>query len=49
METGFGKAGFARANFYVEPGPPAARIRGPAWWWHWGKVLFERWWLAGNF
>ncbi|MBI4446304.1 MAG: FAD-dependent oxidoreductase [Acidobacteria bacterium] len=44
LELGGGKAGFASGNFYAEPEPtvhlyPAGRP------WHWGKVLFERWWL----
>ncbi len=44
LELGGGTAGFASGNFYAEPEPtvhlyPAARP------WHWGKVLFERWWF----
>jgi len=45
IETGFGKAGFASGEFYAEPrlvkikSPRVSRI------WHWGKVLFEKYWL----
>lgn len=44
IETGDGRAGFGRGNFYAEPTPqielhPAGRR------WHLGKVLFEKTWL----
>ncbi|MFQ6076019.1 MAG: hypothetical protein ACE5Z5_07795 [Candidatus Bathyarchaeia archaeon] len=45
IETGFGKAGFASGEFYAEPRvvnikrPRVSRI------WHWGKALFEKYWL----
>lgn len=44
VETGDGKAGFGRGNFYAEPTPqialhPAGRR------WHIGKLLFEKKWL----
>jgi sulfide:quinone oxidoreductase len=44
LETGDGAAAFAAGRFYAEPQPeislrPAGRL------WHWGKVLFERYWL----
>lgn len=45
LETGAGKAGMARGNFYATPAP-AVRMRQPARRWHLGKVLFERRWLA---
>ncbi|HUY58559.1 MAG TPA: FAD/NAD(P)-binding oxidoreductase [Solirubrobacteraceae bacterium] len=45
LETGGGRAGFASGNFYASPSP-ALRMRRPARRWHWGKVLFERRWLA---
>ncbi len=41
VETGGGKAGFGSGNFYAEPWP-AVRMRRPAWYWHAGKVLFEK-------
>ncbi|HUY59585.1 MAG TPA: FAD/NAD(P)-binding oxidoreductase [Solirubrobacteraceae bacterium] len=45
LETGGGRAGFASGDFYASPSP-ALRMRRPARRWHWGKVLFERRWLA---
>ncbi len=44
LELGGGKAGFASGNFYAEP-EPAVRLYPPLRPWHWGKVLFEKWWL----
>ncbi|HEX9693256.1 MAG TPA: FAD/NAD(P)-binding oxidoreductase [Gemmatimonadales bacterium] len=41
IETGDGNAGFGSGDFYAEP-RPAVRIRRPAWYWHAGKVLFEK-------
>jgi sulfide:quinone oxidoreductase len=41
IETGHGRAGFGSGDFYAEP-RPAVRMRRPGWWWHAGKVLFER-------
>lgn len=46
LETGFGKAGLVRGNFFKE-GPPEIRMRNPSRLWHWGKVLVERMWLRG--
>ena len=45
IETGGGSAGFAGGEFYAEPEPvvPLPRVGKT---WHWGKVLFERYWLA---
>ncbi|MHB0867355.1 MAG: hypothetical protein ACYC6B_08170 [Thermoleophilia bacterium] len=37
-------AGFAGGNFYNEP-EPAVRLYPPLRGWHWGKILFEKWWL----
>lgn len=48
LETGRGKAGMVRGNFFKE-GPPEIRMRRPSRIWHWGKVLFERRWLGGLF
>lgn len=45
LEMGGGRAGFASGNFYDAP-EPKITIRRPAYHWHWGKILFERWWLA---
>jgi sulfide:quinone oxidoreductase len=44
IETGRGLAGMGSGNFYAEP-VPAVKLRRPARRWHWGKLLFERWWL----
>ena len=44
IETGGGKAGFGSGDFYAAGGPRVNLYR-PARWWHWAKVLFERWWL----
>lgn len=44
LELGGGKAGFASGNFYAEP-EPALRLYPPTRPTHWGKVLFEKWWL----
>ena len=48
IETGHGKAGFGRGDFYAEPNPqvdlhPIGRR------WHLGKVLFEKNWLRRRF
>ena len=44
LELGFGKAGFAGGNFYDEP-VPSVILRRPGRIWHWGKVLYEKYWL----
>lgn len=44
LETGDGKAGFAKGNFYAQSGP-GIKLREPSFFWHWAKVLFEKWWL----
>lgn len=44
LEMGAGRAGFASGNFYAAP-EPKVQLRRPGYHWHWGKVLFERWWL----
>lgn len=45
LETGGGSAGFTSGQFYAEPNPlvPLPRAGRP---WHWGKVMFERYWLG---
>ncbi len=47
LEVGAGQAGFAAGNFYAEPAP-RVNLRTPSVWWHWGKVLFEKEWLAAG-
>jgi sulfide:quinone oxidoreductase len=46
LEAGDGRAGFGSGNFYAEPMPQVA-LHQPSRVGHWGKVLFERRWLAG--
>jgi sulfide:quinone oxidoreductase len=45
IETGDGKAGFGRGNFYAEP-TPQVKLHKVGRRWHWGKVLFEKGWLC---
>ena len=45
LEAGGGIAGMAVGNFFGEPSP-RIELRRPGQTWHWGKVLFEQWWLA---
>lgn len=45
LEGGGAIAGMAFGNFFAEPSPQIALGR-PGHIWHWGKVLFEQWWLA---
>ncbi len=45
LEMGGGRAGFASGDFYATP-EPQVKLRKPGYHWHWGKVLFERWWLT---
>jgi sulfide:quinone oxidoreductase len=44
VETGDGKAGFGKGNFYGEP-LPQVKLHPPGRHWHAGKVLFEKYWL----
>lgn len=44
IETGDGKAGFGRGDFYAEPSPQV-KLYKVGRHWHAGKVLFERDWL----
>ncbi|MCK5634892.1 MAG: NAD(P)/FAD-dependent oxidoreductase [Anaerolineales bacterium] len=45
IETGGGSAGFASGEFYAEPDPVVPLPRSGRLW-HWGKVLFEQYWLG---
>ncbi len=45
LEAGESLAGFAFGDFYAEPSPQV-HLRRMGKIWHWGKVLFEQWWLA---
>ena len=44
IETGDGKAGLGKGNFYAEP-VPQVKIHAPGRHWHLAKVLFEKRWL----
>ena len=44
IETGDGKAGFGKGDFYAEP-VPEMKLHPPGRHWHVGKVLFEKDWL----
>jgi sulfide:quinone oxidoreductase len=44
IETGDGKAGFGKGNFYAEP-VPQVKLHPPGLRWHAAKVLFEKDWL----
>jgi len=44
LEVGNGRAGFAFGNFYAKPDPKVTMLP-PMKLWHWGKILFEKWWL----
>jgi sulfide:quinone oxidoreductase len=48
IETGRGSAGFASGNFYAEPNPRVGQPRSGRLW-HWGKVMFETYWLGEGF
>lgn len=45
IETGDGKAGLGRGNFYAEP-VPDVKLKNVGRRWHWGKLLFEKRWLS---
>lgn len=45
VELGRGTAGFAAGDFYAEPNP-AVDLKTPGRLMHWGKVLFENYWLG---
>jgi len=45
IETGSGSAGFASGEFYAEPDPIVPLPRSGRMW-HWGKVLFEKYWMG---
>ena len=46
IETGGGRAGFGKGNFYAEPLPTVA-VHAPSRRWHIGKVILEQMWLRG--
>jgi sulfide:quinone oxidoreductase len=44
VETGDGKAGYGKGDFYGEP-VPQVKLHPPGRRWHAGKLLFEKYWL----
>ena len=44
LELGYGKSGFAWGNFYSKP-VPMIKMRRPGRFWHWGKILLEKYWF----
>ncbi len=48
IEIGDGRAGYGSGSFYTEPAP-SIRLRPPGRLLHWGKVLYEKFWLASRF
>jgi sulfide:quinone oxidoreductase len=44
VEIGDGRAGYGSGNFYAEPAPQL-RLRPPGRLLHWGKLLYEKYWL----
>ena len=44
LEIGYGKAAYAKGNFYQKP-QAEIKMRGPGRIWHFNKILFEKWWL----
>ena len=48
IEMGSGSAGFASGEFYAEPDPVVPLPRSGRIW-HWGKIIFEKYWLAEGF
>ena len=48
IETGNGRAGIGKGNFYAEP-TPQVEMRGPNRFWHMGKILYEKHWLYRRF
>jgi sulfide:quinone oxidoreductase len=48
IETGGGRAGMGKGNFYAEP-VPAVQLHAPSLLWHGAKVLYEKYWLYARF
>lgn len=44
LELGYGRSGLASGNFYAQP-TPMVKLKRPSRIWHWGKILFEKYWL----
>jgi len=48
IETGGGRAGMGRGNFYAEP-LPEVNLHQPGILWHGAKLLYEKYWLYARF
>lgn len=48
LELGGGKAGYAGGNFYGSP-LPIVKMKKPGYFWHWTKVMFEKYWFFKYF
>ena len=48
IETGGGRAGIGKGNFYAEP-TPQVEMGGPSRFLHMGKILYEKYWLFRRF
>ena len=48
IETGNGRSGVGKGDFYAEP-VPQVEMRGPNRFWHIGKILYEKHWLYRHF
>ena len=48
LEIGYGKGAYISGDFLAEP-RPQLNFRAPGRTWHWGKVLFEKYWLWKHF
>lgn len=48
LEQGYGKAGYAGGNFYGSP-LPLVKMKKPGYWWHFTKVMFEKYWFFKYF
>lgn len=44
VETGDGRAAFGHGDFFARPAAKVS-LHPPTRYWHWGKVLFEKYWL----
>ncbi len=44
LELGYGRSGLASGNFYAQPAP-SVKLKRPSRIWHWGKILFEKYWF----
>ena len=48
IEAGSGSAGFSSGQFYADPNPVVGQPRSGRLW-HWGKVMFESYWMNVGF